>query len=295
MKRKIVKINLMSNFNKANNEDINEEVIALIHQCKGMINNLEQMNESYICEVKNFIVYFQKVFEKNFPHIHIDIPEDSINSHELILKLHNYIDTMKAHLDGVENNDIKELDAIVMKSAAKNKHQLLSLSDEDEEVDTHNLQKLIKTNKKFYEEKFQQLFLIKENGIVSQTYFSKADNTMTSLYCEAVCYFHIKERPGDVRVYIQTLRRLFNKYVILYRHDEEKSLIKVIVSGLAYKRNTKRKVVRFIMQIAKENCMIKFSNFSKFSACFEGVGNKIRRNYYFYTNIENSKLATLIE
>jgi hypothetical protein len=294
MKRENIKINLLTNFNKAGGEDINEEIINLVNNCKSMINGLEEQNDYYVKEVKSFIIDFQKVFEENYPSIHLD-PSNIEGADKYLLGLADFIKGIKSRIrDGIVDTT-EELDHIVINSARKTKQQLIKV-DDVRDRNSVDLQAIMLKNRKLHTSSFfQQLYLIKEKGILSQTYFSKSDSTMSSNFCEAVCYFHITEKISHIKTYLQAIKRMFRRYVILYRQDLNKNFTKVIVTGITEKQ-TKRKLVKFVMKNVRQNCMIKFSNYNKLKTCFDIVYPKlIKKNYVFYTNFSDEKLSTLLK
>jgi hypothetical protein len=290
IKRQDLKTNLLTNFNKANNEDINEEIVDLVNNCKRMINNIEQMNESYIKEVKFFINYYQSIFQKTFPKN--PLTPTNINKEEATVEqLITFIERIKKNIDEGTLPENIEIDHLIMRSARKTRKQLI---DSNESSSKH-YQKVVAKNKQLYLASFQQLYLIKENGILSQTYFSKFDNNFSSNFCEIVCYFNIRERFSDVKAYIQSVRKWYRRFVILYRQDFNKSFTKVIVSGVTLKQ-AKKKLVKFVMNDVRENCLVKFSNFSRLKMCFDTVVSKLKKGYYYFsTNFAQEKFISLLE
>jgi hypothetical protein len=110
-----------------------------------------------------------------------------------------------------------------------------------------------------------------------------------------LCYFHITEGVSDVKNYIHNIKKLFSRYIILYRQDLNKSFTKVIVSGTTYKQ-TKSKLVKFVMKGVRKNCLVKFSNYNNLKTCFDAVFGKLRKkSYYFYTNFSDEKLLSLVK
>ena len=246
--RKNIKKNLIDEFNK-NHDQTDSEIIQLISHCRQNLNQIDNINSEFLKEIRMNINYYQN----NFSNINEGF-EDYIN------KMKNY----------VERYSKDNLDDIIIKSNKK-----MNINDDvGYNEDGRKIYKKVKNLNNF-----KKLYFIKDNGIISQTYFSQG-NEEYSVYYEIKCYFHIYENSTDIRRYIQTIKRFFKQFVILYRKSSNKFL-KILIIGKGFK-DIKARMKKLLYTI-KNNCLFKISFLKNFDNMSDNVYTRINKHSYYIT------------
>ena len=244
--RKNIKKNLIDEFNKYNNQT-DDEIINLISHCRQNLNQIDQMNSEYLKEIRKNINYYQT----NFSNINEEYED-------YIYKMKNYIERY------TEDN----IDDIIIKSNKKMGY----MDDIEYNEEGRKIYKKVKT---MYN--FKKLYYIKDNGIISQTFFSQGEEQY-SIYYEIKCYLNINENFNDIRRYIQSIKRFFKEFVILYRNNCSK-FMKLIIIGKGF-RDIKFRM-RKLLYCIKYNCLFKISFFKNYDLLNQNVHIRINKHSYY--------------
>jgi len=187
------------------------------------------------------------------------------------------------------------------------------------------LKKIVEKSKKIFLRNFLQIYLIKENGLFSESYFSKVDRNCLSAYknfkyYEVKIYFSISEETSDIERYILKIRKLFTCHIMTYKtidYNPQKKIrfLKISISGVGKKQSLmKRSLINFMSEEVKLNCLIKISLFSNVFDCMtKSLNEKLKRgrkseegngidigidggeeNFFYYTNVKETLLNKII-
>jgi hypothetical protein len=163
--------------------------------------------------------------------------------------------------------------------------------------------KIMAKSRKLFLRNFLQIFLMKDNGIFSESHFSKIDKSLLNSYkkyrfYEIKFYFSVEECFKDIAYYIEILRKLFPRYIMIYKNNHKMKFLKITLCGVG-KRQTlmKRKLINFMSGDVKQDCLFKISLFSNIFDCLTDSVQKLKsqKNYFFYTNFANGVLAKIIK
>lgn len=180
-------------------------------------------------------------------------------------------------------------------------------------LDEKNLQKIITKTDRLFLRNFMHVYLIKENGIFSESYFSKNDKMYSYKnfrFYEVKYYFSREEDFKDIKKYIELTRKLYSKYIMLYKiEDKDKKFMKLTISGVG-KRQTlmKRHLINYMSETVKMDCLVKISMYSNIYDCMStslkgyistkgsnsNANVKGKKPYYIYSNFNESLLNKLI-
>lgn len=158
-------------------------------------------------------------------------------------------------------------------------------------------------SRKLFLRNFLQIFLMKDNGIFSESNFSKIDKNLLNSYkkykfYEMKFYFSLEECFKNISNYIEIIRKLFPRYIMIYKKNNKKKFLKITICGIG-KRQTlmKRKLINFMSGDVKQDCLFKISLYSNIFDCLTQSIEKLKsnKNYYFYTNFANGVLTKIIK
>jgi hypothetical protein len=170
------------------------------------------------------------------------------------------------------------------------------------ETSQNKIESFKQKSKKLFLRNFMQIFLIKDKGIFSESFFSKIDKSLLNSYkkfkfYEIKFYFSIEESYKDITDYINKLRRLFPRYLMLFKEIHKKRFVKITICGVGKKQSVmKRLLINIMSGDVDKDCLFKISLFSN---VFDALAESIRkieknRNYFYSTNFKNSTLNKII-
>lgn len=177
---------------------------------------------------------------------------------------------------------------------------IIENKNNDEGIKTNEL--LISHNKKkgkkLFLRNFLQVYLVKENGIFCESYFSKYDHVVLFSYRKLRFYevkvcFSNNETFENIQKYLFTIKDLFSKYIMIFNSSPKKNIAKVYISGFGKKQSFfKNKLMHLINHEIKDDCLIKISYFSNL---FDAVSFSIKKflnnpNFEITTNFSNELL-----
>ena len=126
------------------------------------------------------------------------------------------------------------------------------------------------TNKKYKtttNNNFIEIYMTKENGIYSQSYFFRYN---MKLKYKLFKFFKIKlylsksESFDKIKEYIEYVKSLFKKHIVIYKENINKNFFKIIITGSAKKKKLIiNKLKIFLKENIIEDCIIKISNYDK--------------------------------
>lgn len=384
---KKIDFELLQEFNPKHNNVTNEELLNEIQNkvisYKQRVTFAEEMNNTYISEVQNFLNYFAIVFEKIYPHHNLNqlknsfatvenlvnmnmdllyssikdgsttarIPDTILQRKEAFLisltsyfqilndnvkfekdrsiidKMGRFIEQLKDYvlLSDINNNfpknlvkdenliteslnNIGELTATKNKKADKRRDQLnqtvylnKTKSVQTNHIDEEKHKHLIEKTERLFLRNFLQIYLVKENGIFSESSFSRCGKNGLESYkkynfYEVKFYISLGEDIKDIKVYINQTRALFSKYIVLYKHQEDKNFIKLVFSGIGKRQSVmKRNIINFMSGIVKKDCLFKISLFSNIYDCISANLTRYKNNhhYFMYSRFPGSLLRKI--
>ena len=250
-----------------------------------------------INDIKSFVLKSEINFKNKFP------SQDSNKENNLNLKTISNLSNKK--IEKVANGKDILLDTAYMKKT-KSRY---GMDDEiviDEDFTTKNNEeynKIMKKNKKLFLRNFLQIFLMKDDGIFSESFFSKIDKSLLNSYkkfkfYEIKFYFSIEESFRDMSTYLENLRKLLPRYIMLYKELHKSRFIKITICGVGKKQSLmKRQLINILSGDVKLDCLFKISLFSNIFDCMTDSLKKIsqKKNYFFYTNFTNNMLTKIIK
>jgi hypothetical protein len=251
---KSVKMNLMKEFGETGYDS---EIIKLVNTCCQNINEYEDANNQYLAEIRNNISYFQN----NFENINENFPE--------------YISKLNEYVSNYNHDDIAD---IIQKSNRKMQNKLFI---KDECLTERKIYKKTKN-----EDKMKKYFFIKDKNIVSETFFSYDQEETRCEYFELKCYFSFTENAIDIRKYIQSIKRLFKDYIILYRDNNSHFMKLIIIGRSGY--DIKHKIRRIVNK-THDNCVIKINFLKNLTQVKHNVHKRASKHSYYIT-INNIKI-----
>lgn len=300
----------------------------------------EETNEKKIHFVNAIKTFFQCFREKlGSPNGKLDLP---INLRETLSKMENIMEIVQVSRVERENyllEKLKKMDDSAEKDVSEDTGKIGLLSNkkikqtnercdllldtaylkksktrygEDDEVIVEdniipqnvneNYDKIIRKSKKLFLRNFLQIYLIKDDGIFSESFFSKIDKSLLNSYknfkfYEINFYFSVEESFQEFASYLQYIRKLFTRYVIVYKEKKQNKFVKITVCGVG-KRQTlmKRHLINFMSGQVKHDCLFKISLFSNVFDSMSQSLRKVSRNkdYYFYSNFSTEVLNKII-
>jgi hypothetical protein len=161
---------------------------------------------------------------------------------------------------------------------------------------------------------FLQVYLIKENEIFSQSYYSKFDPTVLYSY-RNYRYYEIKfcisktDTLENIEIYMWKIKSMFEKYILTYKDKKERNYIKLNFSGYGRKQyELKNTLIKYINTEIKADCLIKISFFSNLFDCMKSNLKKIKKSqsieddeddeeknfYYYNTNFDEKELDKVL-
>jgi hypothetical protein len=163
--------------------------------------------------------------------------------------------------------------------------------------------KIRKKSNQLFLRNFVIFYLIKENGIFSETYFSNFKlNYLTTRYKNFKFYsikfcFSKFETNDNLKKYIFQCKNLFSKYVMINKEKINNDFIKICISGIGKKQSVmKRKLINLLSEEINFDCIFKISLFSNVFDVLRKSLEKIcfDKNYIFHTNFTRSQLKNII-
>jgi hypothetical protein len=212
----------------------------------------------------------------------------------------------------------------------------LDLNDKQKRIYNHKskiYRKVVAKTKKLFLRNFLQIFFVKENGIFSESYFSKVDKNLLSSYkkfrfYKIKFYFKTEETFDDIKKYIEFIRKLFSCHILTYKYNiidnlntgsyidnnltnsnstnnttkRSKMFIKVTISGVGKKQTLmKRLLINFLSADVKHDCLFKISLYSNIFDCmasnlkkFLNKSDEANSDYFYYTNISDNLMKKII-
>lgn len=260
-------------------------------QILNMDSILENLNE-FMQKIKNYVLCTDNILTLNFP-INLMQGDNEI-------KLLNSKSLLKS-----ERKE-KLLDTIYIKKSKTNYADDELLQQKDLELnifESPKHKKIREKSEKLFLRNFMQIYFVKENGIFSESYFSKCNKKLLHEYkkfrfYEIKFFFSIQENFNDIQKYIQTCRKLLLKYIILYKDEKHKNFIKIVISGYGRRQNlVKRKLINFISNEVLKDCLIKICMYSNI---FDSMSSSLKtfyrkKNYYFYSNFSEKLFKKIIK
>lgn len=133
----------------------------------------------------------------------------------------------------------------------------------------------------------KKIYYVKENGIFSQYSISKSN-----VKAEKYRFYEVKfcisneEDVDNIKGAIEKLKKLFKKFIIVYKPDLGRNFVTVYLSGIGLKQDSMKKKIFNIIKSIDKSCLIKLSLFSNIYDCLRTnimkVVNINSSNFYFH-------------
>ena len=188
-------------------------------------------------------------------------------------------------------------------STAYIKKSQSKFGENDVVIPVGNLKDSKLKNRKMILRNFLQIYLIKENEIFSESYFSKYDHTVLYKYRKYKFYqiklcFSILEPKEKIESHLKFVKGLFEKFLLLTKIKPAGNFLTYIICGVGKNQSLmKRSMIKYINNYITNDCLIKISLFSNLFDC---VGSKLSQclehgsfDYESSTNFEESLIKKI--